>query len=217
MINNLKIGSTTGTTQLTPIDSNISQSWLLPQVGESADNYYDQALVNGPVPGSTDNINDSAFYGYLYNWCAATAGGAASGGANTCTASGIMPADAAGDICPANWRLPKGGLSDDVDNEFSQLNAKMAGYASNQVPDYIYNPWQGYDNFQNTGPFNGVESGNRNISDWHGQGDNGFFWSGTHDSSYAGTVYRLVFNSGNVNPGNTSDRSGSLAVRCLVR
>ena len=59
-------------------------------------------------PGSTNDITSNTFYGYLYNWCAATAAGFMAG-VGTCTASGTMPDDATTDICPANWRLPTGG------------------------------------------------------------------------------------------------------------
>lgn len=107
MLNNLKLGSTTGTMTLTPSDTNIASNLTLPQVTnasfteepdeETINHLFDDPIVYGPVPGDTGT--GSTNYGYLYNWSAATAG-------ESRTSHTEEDGDAPYSICPANWRLP---------------------------------------------------------------------------------------------------------------
>lgn len=215
MLNNLKLGSTTGTMALTPEDTNISSGWTLPQVGVSNVNYFDQPVVDGPVPGSIDDISSDNFYGYLYNWCGATAGGTASGGSNTCTTSGVMPEDATGDVCPAGWRMPTGGYVDTVGNELSMLNAKMGGYADNTEAGYLSNYWNLYANFQPDGAWRGTWSGSRYSSSWYSQGSYGFWWSSSRVPSSAEFAFRTDVGPSYIFPDYNVNRSYRIAVRCL--
>jgi len=227
MLNNLKLGSTTSTTPLTPANTNIASNWTLPQVGATTDTVTNSPRAYGPVPGSTDNIADSTFYGYLYNWCAATAGGTASGGSNTCTANTTLPSNPTGDICPVNWRLPIGGVYRSINSEFSQLNAKMAGFANNQDPDYEdeYDNSIYYSNFQFSGPFRGVFSGYRNGSSWRYQGSAGLWWSSSryfdYNLDYSYSTFHLEVGSLGVYPDATnsisSNRGDGYAIRCILK
>ncbi len=72
MLENLKLGSTSGTLQLTPSDTDIASNFILPQVVTTGVADYDNPGVYGPVPGDTGV--GATNYGYLYNWSAATAG-----------------------------------------------------------------------------------------------------------------------------------------------
>jgi uncharacterized protein (TIGR02145 family) len=217
MLNNLRLGSESATMALTSTTSNISSNWTLPQVVTTSNYDYDIAHVYGPVTGDTGT--GATDYGYLYNWCAATAGGTASGGANTCTAGGTMPADSTGDVCPANWRLPKGGNYDQTGNEFSNLVATLAGYPSNTDAGFT----GAFDwgstfvaGIQPTGAFRGNYSGS-----WYGsfydQGDYGYWWSGSAYPSYSYSAFGLVVNTwGYVDPVDADDRDFGFAVRCLL-
>lgn len=56
MLDNLKLGSTTGTTTLTSADSNVSSNFILPQVQTGGSASYDTPTVSGPVPGDTKQV-----------------------------------------------------------------------------------------------------------------------------------------------------------------
>ncbi|MDQ5969720.1 MAG: hypothetical protein QG593_237, partial [Patescibacteria group bacterium] len=53
MLDDLKLGSTTGTLELTPQDTNIASNFTLPQVATTGTPDFDNPGVNGPVPGDT--------------------------------------------------------------------------------------------------------------------------------------------------------------------
>ncbi|MCL1876508.1 hypothetical protein FWF74_00475 [Candidatus Saccharibacteria bacterium] len=209
MLNNLKLGSTSGTTPLTPADTNITSNWSLPQLVVSGYAYGSSSAPRayGPVSGATDNIADETFYGYLYNWCAATAGGTASGGSNTCTDSSIYPDDATNDICPVNWRLPTGGST----GEYTWLGAKLNN--PNATSTDVY--YRG--DFIFTGSFRGVFSGGVSGS-WYGQGSSGYWWSSSHNSSAYESASTLYIGSSSVSFNlSLIFRSHGHAVRCLLK
>ncbi|MDR1410413.1 MAG: fibrobacter succinogenes major paralogous domain-containing protein [Oscillospiraceae bacterium] len=171
MITNLKLGSTSTATALTPTDTNITNVWTLPQVnaggapsiGEIYDSPIVDALVDTPGQYSLQtDITANDFYGYYYNWCAATAGGTASGGVNTCTNASTMPVgDATGDVCPAKWRLPSGTTTGD----YAILNASMiAGVPS--APSTTNQP----SNWNWSGKFSGILAGSRNANTFDSMG-----------------------------------------------
>lgn len=118
MLNNLKLGSTTGTTSLTPTDTNIKTDRTLPQVDTSASVYFDSPRIYSSAPGNSNDITSNTFYGYYYNWCVA---GAADPSA--CTSSVIQPADITEDICPAGWHLPSSGDMKKLDVAFGGTGA----------------------------------------------------------------------------------------------
>ncbi|MDR0591252.1 MAG: hypothetical protein LBG75_01685 [Candidatus Nomurabacteria bacterium] len=211
MINNLKLGSTGGTLALTSTDTNIPGNYTLPQVGASGTNSYTAGVVNGPITGQNNDLTSSAFYGYLYNYCAVTANA-------TATCAGNLPSAtvASSDICPAGWRLPRGGAVNDVNNEFSQLNAKMAGFADNQNATYQVNPGSYYSNFQHDGPFSGVLAGWKDGATVNGTGAYGMYWSANANAGYQ--VYGVVLlNGAQVQTGFAGPyRTYRTAVRCVL-
>ena len=207
MLNNLKLGSTTGTITLTPADTNIASNFTLPQLTTTGTPDYDNPRAYGPVPGDTGS--GATNYGYLYNWPAATAG----------ETQATMPAgsgNAPHSICPAGWRLPNGGWEDGTGNEFSILNAKMAGFSNNQDSTYLDNHRNYNSNWKNTGPFKGAFSGNWREG-FGGQGGSGEFWSRSAHPGGSDSAFGAYFYAGVVSPGgNGSNRGYGIGVRCLL-
>jgi uncharacterized protein (TIGR02145 family) len=167
--------------------------------------------------GSAD-ITDPTFYGYLYNWCAAT--GAT---ASTCTLSPVQPTDAITDICPANWSLPKGGEEDDANNEFSQLNAKMAGFTDNQDATYLNDTTIYQDNWWHDGTVQGVFSGGLfgfPIDDFAFQGTDALLWSSSSYPSHQYLQYLAHYVTFSKSDIQINDYNGlrdyGMAVRCVT-
>lgn len=209
MLDNLKLGSTSGTLTLTPADTNIASTLTLPQLTDNApmdtqediDNLFDTPFVFGPVPGDTGSGETN--YGYLYNWFAATAGESRT----------TMPGDGTNDdvapysICPANWRLPTGGSG----GEFSTLDIAWGGTGEGS--------WDGEPNIAQwnyNGAFKGVFSGYW-IGEFDGQGDYGVFWSASAVSGNADYAFYAYFGADEVNPAVGNARVAGFSVRCLLQ
>jgi uncharacterized protein (TIGR02145 family) len=223
MLNNLKLGSTSGTLQLTPQDTNIKTSWTLPRVNTSGapstTEYYNLSVVDALLAGdssyssSTPNsqetdITSPNFAGYYYNWCAATAGGTASGGSNTCTASTTMPSNATNDICPAGWRLPTGYDT----GEFAWLNAKMNNPNATGPSSSPY-----YTNWLSSGIFKGILNGIHSSSGFDSM-DFGAYWSSSRDATRASWSTNMVFHPSGYyfDPAWSTIRGNGIGVRCLA-
>jgi len=217
MLQNLKLGSTTGTMTLTPSDTNIASNLTLPQVvasysiydEEAIDYLFDNPVVFGPIPGDTGT--GSTNYGYLYNWSAATAG-------ESRTSHTEEDGDAPYSICPANWRLPTASriydedLEEDVySGDFSDLDiafggtGEPAGSGEPNIAQWQYN-----------GAFKGVFSGV-----WLGvfdfQGDVGLFWSASAHPGYADDAFSAGFAAVEVYPADGHGRYTGFSVRCLLQ
>jgi uncharacterized protein (TIGR02145 family) len=214
MLDNLKLGSTTGTTTLTPTDSNISSNFILPQVQTGGSASYDTPTVSGPVPGDTGT--GATNYGYLYNWSAATAG-------ESRTTHTEADGDAPYSICPANWRLPAGGYEMNEPwyplptNEFNTLNANMAGFASGSDPAYLdnYGYSSYYQGWQHNGPFKGTFAGYW-WGSFYGQGSYGYLWSRSAFPGWSGRAFAAYFGADGVYPDYDNNRDDGLGVRCLL-
>jgi uncharacterized protein (TIGR02145 family) len=163
--------------------------------GTSQDSY------GGDLP--TGNLTKC---GYLYNFYTATASTAPQ-------SYNTYQATAPGDICPTNWHLPRGGDYDNANNEFSQLNAKMAGFTDSQDSTYQNDYWEYYSGWQPSGSWQGVFSGYYS-SGFYDRGDYGYFWSATVDDS--NDAFDLFFDSSYVYPDGLDARAVGFAVRCLV-
>jgi len=205
MLDNLKLGSTTGTLELTPQDTNIVSNLTLPQVTASApmdtqeeiDALLDTPFVFGPVPGDTNS--GATNYGYLYNWSAATAG-------ESRTSHDENAGNAPYSICPANWRLPTGGPG----GEFSALDIAFGGTgngANNGEPNIAL--------WQHDGPFKGVFSGYWG-GGFGGQGVVGYLWSASAYPGDADFAFGAGFVETEVGPGFDVSRFLGFGVRCLL-
>ena len=204
MLNNLKLGSTTGDITLTPADTNIAADFTLPQVVTTGTADYDNPGAYGPVPGDTGS--GATNYGYLYNWPAATAG-------ESRTSHTHEDGDAPYSICPANWRLPTSRWDaawENVSGDFPALDIAFGGTGEGS--------WSGEPNiaqWQNEGAFKGVFAGRW----WEGfsdQGDYGYVWSASALPGSADNAFSAVFGPGYVDPANSSGRAYGFGVRCLL-
>jgi uncharacterized protein (TIGR02145 family) len=237
MIDNLKLELSTGM-ELKPADSNVSSPTTVTlatgglignfttsgfltatntdSFGTNYDNFnaWRQANPNDPSQPGTESCVAGNFVdpasttgcGYLYNWYTATA----SSGTNT--SGDTTDSHVTGSICPAGWRLPRGGVATTNENEFAMLNAKMndpnaiSGTTSDSTT-YAKNWWH-------TGLFTGPRSGDYFFGFRH-QGYYGSFWSSSASSSYF--ALGLIYYYSGVYPGMVnSDKPNGFAVRCLV-
>ena len=199
----------------------------------------------GAFDYDAEDPSSEYFAGFFYNWCAATAGGTASGGSNTCpefdtdTWTGDFPDNSTGDICPANWRLPTmiddsttqqdvwddwlNNVVGNTANEFSNLNALMGGFANNQDPAYleIYDIWDDAAiaeltaNWHPNGPFHGVFSGGWSEGFVY-QGVIGAFWSGSRYPANPYYAFSAGFDSFYIDPYGYGYRNAGVPVRCLL-
>ena len=202
MLTNLKLGKTSGTTTLTPANTNISSNFTLPQVGGNNTYDYDNPRVYGPVPGDTGS--GATNYGYLYNWPAATAG-------ETQTSMPAGSGNAPYSICPKNWHLPVGGAYNSGIGEFADLDKAFGGngmYQDNGEPNIA--------KWNYTGPFKGVLSGSWN-GGFGGQSSWGDLWSSSANPDNSDYAFYAYFFPSSVSPGGYyDDRSSGLVVRCLL-
>lgn len=198
MLDNLKLGSTEGSVELTPADTDVEANFTLPQVVSSVTRSYDDPGVYGPVPGDTGL--GATNYGYFYNWPAATAGE---------TQASITSGNAAHSICAKGWRLPTGGNT----GEFAMLNAKMNNPAATSSSTSGGTGY--YQNWHYTGQFKGVFAGEW-WAGFYNQGGWGLLWSSSAYPVWSVYASSASFNAGNVNPGNSSGRDSGYGVRCLL-
>ena len=207
MLDNLKLGKTSGTTTLTPANTNIATNFTLPQLITTGSTSRDIPQAAGPVPGDTGN--GATNYGYLYNWPAATAG-------ETRTTMPAGSGDAQYSICPKNWRLPTGGYNADWSNtvgDFPDLDRAFGG-----TGQYAESGEANIAKWQNTGPFKGVFSGGWNES-FYDQGSYGSWWSSSviSVSSLATSFYASVYPDKVYPVSIFSDaRVNGFGVRCLL-
>lgn len=201
MLDNLKLGSTSGATALTPADSNVGANFSLPQLATTGTGDLDNPGAYGPVPGDTGAGATS--YGYLYNWSAATAG-------ESRTSHDETAGNAPYSICPANWRLPIGGENGSGDGEFAALDIAFGGDGMD-----AYNGEPNIAKWQSGGPFKGTFAGSWS-GGFVGQGGYGVLWSGSASSGDAGSALGAGFVATYVGPGSVGGRGGGFGVRCLL-
>ena len=206
MLTNLKLGSTTGSITLTPADSNVTANFTLPQVKTTGStsstgtgNGYDTPYAYGPVPGDTGA--GATNYGYLYNWPAATAG-------KDRTNHNQTAGNSATSICPANWRLPSGGVPT---SDFGKLDVVFGG-----TGESVYSGAPNIAKWQNNGPFKGIFSG-KGWGSFHVQSSYGGLWSSSAYPGYVDYAFSAYFGPGYVSPGGYYyARADGLGVRCLL-
>ena len=201
MLDNLKLGSTSGATALTPADSNVGANFSLPQLATTGTGDLDNPKTYGPVPGDTGA--GATNYGYLYNWSAATAG-------ESTTSHDETAGNAPYSICPANWRLPIGGDYNTGVGEFAALDVAFGG---NDLPAGSGEP--NIAKWQSGGPFKGTLAGGWSEG-FGGQGDVGVLWSGSAGSGDADFALGAYFGAAGVSPGSGFDRDVGIGVRCLL-
>ena len=171
--------------------SGVSSEWT-----SSNQNSYDLPYINADYK---DTISSTIYglgsnkLGVYYNYCAASAG-------SFCYSKyGTNPtSDAIYDICPAGWRLPKGGETTDPANEFNNL---YVAYGSDRVTfeEALSTPLPG-------GFYGGSTSE---------QGTVGFIWSSTLSNN---RLYYSSYSTGGgiVQTSSTGARNDGYSVRCIL-
>ena len=183
------------------------------------DNTANRATYTSGQIVSSQNANTYS-YGNYYNWYSATAGrGTYSFSTNNNSV--------AGDLCPAGWRLPKGGnktrIESDGDNEFWNLavvalnNGTLpANYSSSTYPYYTGTEAGPVDKALRTYPNNYLYSGYVIGGSVSSRGSYGNVWSSTAYNSY--NAYDLYLDSSSVNPGaDYNNKYYGRTVRCVAQ
>ena len=199
MAQNLDLGRTTLTTDLTSANTNLDanantvtistfNSWIKSS-GRASDTAYTSAELI-PVTG-TDSTSNTP-YGTLYNYCAASAG-------TICLASGANNNNATSDLCPAGWRLPTGNTTGEFQalydltdyNTATKMIAPITdGGAAFALSGYFYGSTPTY------------------------QGSNGIYWSSTrYNGSY---MYVLSLVTSDVSLSSRFSRIIGYAIRCIA-
>lgn len=192
MIQNLKLGKTTSTLNLTNVESNTDAGGFI----------LDGKLSDGIFTHTEDYQNDSSQYyctddyGCYYDWYTATAGSGA-----TAITSGSVDYS----ICPKGWTLPTGGDGGQFDALYSNYNSTALMLVDNpttakeniagKVPGFLLGGYYG-------------PNGAKYVSYF------GFYWSRTASSDR--TAYLLVL--GDIV--NTTDESYKYignSVRCVLQ
>ena len=192
MLDNLRLGDSS-TISLTPADTNIASNYTLPASGTANFNSstgYTTAAVNADYKNTTTTSYGagSGKIGNYYTYCSASAG-------TYCYAEGSGTGNARYDICPAGWRMPKGGDS----GEYQALYTSYS-ISATDLKIALSTPLSGVFT-------NGLA---------YYQGGDGHFWSSTmYDGSY---MYKLRVDSGSgAYPTGDMKRYNGGSVRCLLR
>jgi hypothetical protein len=172
MIDNLKLGSTTSTTTLTPANTNIAANYTLPTIGTNNNvdlNSYEYCASGG------ESWTGGSFTGcgYLYNWDTAMAGNISDSGYS---------------IAPRGWNMPKKSNDITYDGLIDSMVAAAANSAGKRNPVY------GTTNYSNwsyiNSAFDNVYSGHCSGTPEH-QGATGYPWYNTEVN--ATTSYSMWF------------------------
>lgn len=152
------------------------------------------AINRGYTPSYNSNVVERSWYSYgvMYNWYTATAGNGV---------FSMASGSAAGDICPAGWRLPTGGAG----GEYAVLDAAARNSESSNRGDYglVKSP----SNFLHSGDYNNNKPGGRNA--------NGRYWSSTTNGTQK--AFRLGFSTDSVTAEGAWNKWVGFAVRCIVK
>jgi uncharacterized protein (TIGR02145 family) len=201
MIDNLKLGSTTGTTVLTPADTNISSNYTLPQISNSAANGDPSGTTYCSSSGlvNTHNPGNATACGYSYNWSTAIAG--------TSSNSGYS-------ISAKGWGLHPNSGTKSAYELSNKMLAVAANSNSNRNPVYSTTDYKnfGEGGTKNPAPWLGVYSGYYN-SGFSTQGNNGDYWSSTESG---GDAYNLYFNPYALNTQNNYGKTSGFFVRSVL-
>jgi uncharacterized protein (TIGR02145 family) len=175
MIDNLKLGSTTSTTALTPADTNITTNYTLPIIGVNNNvdlKSFEYCASNGKAwtGGSFTGC------GYLYNWNTAMAG--------TVSNSGYS-------LAPYGWSMPKKFSDITYDGLIDSMVAQASNSAGKRNPVYSALNYLNWSHINSS--FDGTYSGHCSGTPEH-QGSTGYPWYNT-EANAAGS-YSMWFTQG---------------------
>ena len=164
--------------------------------------YNNNVALSTLTPEQSNFGLGSGKIGILYNYCAVSAG-------NYCYNNSVSPTSDTNseyDICPANWRLPRGGSSGEFQNLCTQIRSADCDEGDSEIPATDTNSFQYKFSATFSGFYNGI--GNR-------IGDSGHFW--TSSRSNQSRMYSLRVSATFIYAiSQTNDRVNGMAARCLL-
>ena len=210
MMDNLNLGAIDLTNDLTSANTNLADTisasafngW---RTDSGSSTFTSGEFITLTTANSLDGKDvdqtSGTLYGTLYNYCAASGG-------SYCMDRNSGSGDAIYDICPAGWRLPKGGRTTGSTNEFGYLhdNSSYDSVAKLRAPVSENGAAFGFNGHFNTTPM--------------GQGVRSSHWSSTISTVASGRNmfgWRVDDRNVQVLDGGYygSDRSGGYAIRCI--
>ena len=216
IMDNMNLGATDIATDLTSFNTNIGgtvsaatfNTW---RKSTSTSAYTSPEFIpltpeNSAIGTDIDEYSGTKF-GTLYNYCAATAG-------TYCYDEYSGATDATEDLCPAGWRMPKGGETTDPNNEFNAIYSN-ANYTNLDIAHPISAGGAAFTmagTFYSSAP---ASQGRYSTGNYGG----GYYWSSTRKDYNA--VYMLMLGdsayafhgSPNFSLGRSQSLGGSL--RCI--
>ena len=204
MAENLDLGRTTLTTDLTSANTNLNanantvtaldfNSWIK----SSGTKAYTSAELIPLTTSNTSNGLDAdttsnTSYGTLYNYCAASAG-------TICSASGANNNNATSDLCPAGWRLPTGDTTGEFQALYNLIDYNEATKMRTPIVD-------GGAAFALAGLFTNSAPAS--------QGYYGGYWASKRLNG--SIMYSLGLYASSVSPASVGNRYDGVAIRCIV-
>ena len=195
MMENLDLGRTELTTDLTPSNTNLTNTVTASTFNSWRKTSGSATYTAGEFISVDDGIDftSKTQYGTLYNYCATSAG-------TICSASGANNDNATSDLCPAGWRLPTGGSS----GEFKALYSLTDYNTNEKMRAPITN---GGAAFALPGDFNNSTPTGQNAS--------GCYWSSTKSgTSYTSGLYLTTVT---VSPNGSLYRNSGHSIRCIIK
>ena len=182
--------------------------------------------INPTTNDATNSTTNASMYSYgnYYTWPAALANTIHYNSPTATDASGKTSETVNTSICPAGWKLPRGGnKSRKATNDFWTLivtginsGTNPANYEYDTNPYYIGTP-EGSDisNKLRTYPNNFLYSGNFKVSSAYNMGSSSIYLSSTAFSYYY--PYLLFLHSSHVSPGTYGEfKYYGYSIRCMV-
>ena len=202
MLDNLRLDPTTvslATLQGNTNASNTTLSYLKngggssPYPASGVSSAWTSSSQNLPYINATSKDTTTTSYGsgsgkvgVYYNYCAASAG-------SYCYTMSSSSGDATEDLCPAGWRMPTGGSSDEYQALYTAYSSDATDFKN-----ALSTPLSGY-----------FYSGSVQA-----QGTAGYFWSSTRSSNYAMRILRV--DADYVRPTYTHNRFYGVPMRCIL-
>ena len=192
MLENLNLGETDLTTDLTSSNTNLSDTVTAATFNGWKKTTGTNSLTTGEFRSlSGSDTTSNTKYGVLYNYHAATVGNV--------TGSSVT-LNSPYDICPAGWRLPTGGQY----GEYDILTQKPAFDTVAELRAPIA-----------SGGFGLAFSGYVGVGDPYYIGQIGTYWSSTRVNST--NMYYMSVNSSTISPTFSTSRGYMQSVRCVLK
>lgn len=190
MAENLDLGRTALSTDLSPTNTNINTTIQASTFNSWKKDTGTNSMTSGEyisVDG-TDSTSGTA-YGTLYNYYAATA---------SLVTGATYEGDAHYDICPAGWRMPTG-------SSYGEVNSLMVAYNSQSTT--LRTP-------VTSGGASIALGGYFNSAAPTYQGQTGYLWTSTAKSN---TSFYRFFTGSSVNVTNNATRGAGSSIRCIAK